>query len=81
MGYFLCSGHSGWVTCLVLTTDGSRLVTGSRDKHVNIWDTQAGTLLLSLVQDAEITCLSLYPLIPGDWPLHTLTTHLKTYFI
>ena len=65
MGYFLCSGHSGWVTCLVLTTDGSRLVTGSRDKHVNIWDTQAGTLLLSLVQDAEITCLSLYPLIPG----------------
>ena len=60
------SGHSGWVTCLDLTTDATRVVSGSKDHQVKVWDTKTGSLLLSLTQDAEITCLSVYPLIPGQ---------------
>ena len=41
------------------------MVSGSKDKHLNVWDSVSGSLLFSLIQDAEITCLSLYPLIPG----------------
>ena len=65
----LLSGHSGWVTCLDLTTDGSRVVSGSKDQEVKVWDTKTGGLLLSLEQDSEITCLCLYPLIPGQTDL------------
>ena len=49
-----------------LTRDCSRLVTGSKDAHINIWDSVTGELLSRLVQDAEITCLSMYPLLPDD---------------
>ena len=51
---------------LDLTTDATRVVSGSKDHQVKVWDTKTGSLLLSLTQDAEITCLSVYPLIPGQ---------------
>ena len=57
------------MTCLDLTGDGSRVVSGSKDGEVKVWDTDTGSLLLSLEQDCEITCLSLYPLIPGQTDL------------
>jgi len=57
------SGHSGWVTCVELSADCGRVITGSKDCHVNIWDAETGQLLRRMVQDSEITCLVHYPLI------------------
>jgi WD40 repeat protein len=34
-------GHEGYVSCLALTPDGSRLVTGSNDKTIKVWDLKA----------------------------------------
>jgi WD40 repeat protein len=35
-------GHSGPVTCLAFTADGSRMVSGSKDKTLRIWDPITG---------------------------------------
>ena len=59
-------GHSGWVTCVELTHDCSHLVSGSKDSYINIWDSVNGELLSRLKQDVEITCLTMYPLLPND---------------
>lgn len=32
------SGHKSSVTCLVFSEDGTRVVSGSKDTHVIIWD-------------------------------------------
>ena len=34
-------GHESYVSCLALTPDGSRLVTGSPDKTIKVWDLKA----------------------------------------
>jgi len=57
------SGHSGWVTSMDLSFDCTRLVTGGRDSFVIIWDALDGQMLRKCIQDAEITCLSMYPLL------------------
>jgi WD40 repeat protein/tetratricopeptide (TPR) repeat protein len=41
-------GHSGEVTAIALSPDGRRMVTGSNDQTVRIWDPEADTPLLSL---------------------------------
>lgn len=41
-------GHSGEVTAIALSPDGRRLVTGSTDQTVRIWDVDGDTPLLSL---------------------------------
>jgi len=62
---FALSGHTGWVTCIEITQ--SLIVTGSKDSSIKLWDLTSGELLQTLPQDAEISCLSLYP---------SLTDHL-----
>jgi len=36
------SGHTGYVMCIVFSSDGTLLVSGSRDKTVKLWDVQTG---------------------------------------
>lgn len=40
--YQVLSGHSGTVRCLALSPDGTRIVTGSQDKSLRLWDAIAG---------------------------------------
>lgn len=35
-------GHSSWVKCVVLSTDGNTVFSGSDDHTVRIWDTRSG---------------------------------------
>ncbi|KIJ09781.1 hypothetical protein PAXINDRAFT_172341, partial [Paxillus involutus ATCC 200175] len=35
-------GHTGWVTCVVWSLDGSRLFTTSWDKSIRFWDSETG---------------------------------------
>lgn len=60
---FTLSGHSGWVSCIEIT--GSLIVTGSKDCSIKLWELTSGLLLQTLAQDAEISCLALFPPLPS----------------
>jgi WD40 repeat protein len=40
-------GHSDSVTCCCLTPDGQKLITGSLDQSVRVWDIAQGSLHIS----------------------------------
>lgn len=35
-------GHSSWVTSVVFSPDGTRIISSGADKSIKLWDTQAG---------------------------------------
>lgn len=39
------NGHTGWVKSVSFSTDGTRIVSGSYDKSVRVWDTLTGQQL------------------------------------
>merc|ERR1719228_2200576 len=41
------------------------IISGSQDCTIKLWDLTNGNILQSLVQDAEISCLSIFPLLAG----------------
>ena len=47
----LLSGYSGIVTSVALSADGKKIVSGSSDKTVKIWDTDSGEVIHTLSGD------------------------------
>ena len=41
-------GHTGWVSSVSFSPDGSRIASGSEDKTIRVWDTASGELLKTL---------------------------------
>ncbi|WNZ21761.1 protein kinase [Leptolyngbya sp. NK1-12] len=41
-------GHAGTVRCLTFTPDGQRLITGSNDQTIKVWNVDTGQLLFTL---------------------------------
>jgi len=39
-------GHTGTVTCVAFSPDGARIVTGSEDTTLKVWDTRTGQEVL-----------------------------------
>ena len=66
------SGHTSWVISVVFSSDGTLLVSGSRDKTVKLWDVQTGgvvntfhghtTLVYSVSLSADCTMIA-----SGSW--------------
>ena len=46
-------GHVNWVHSVVLTADGRRAVSGSRDNTLKVWDLETGQLLRTLKGHAD----------------------------
>jgi WD40 repeat protein len=44
------TGHSSWVQSVAFSRDGTRIVSGSEDRLVKIWDTKTGALVSSFVK-------------------------------
>ena len=44
------TGHGGQVTSVAFSPDGKRIVSGSDDKLVKIWDVETGTEVRSFVE-------------------------------
>ena len=40
------TGHTGWVSSVSLSADGSRIVSGSRDRTVRVWNAESGECVL-----------------------------------
>ena len=47
-GLFTLYGHTGAVTSVAFSPDGTRIVTGSEDRTAKVWDARTGTALLEL---------------------------------
>ena len=43
------TGHTGYVFSVAFSRDGNRVVSGSQDHHVKIWDTETGGEVSSFV--------------------------------
>ena len=41
-------GHNAWVESVAFSSDGTRIVSGSWDKSVRVWDASTGALLIML---------------------------------
>ena len=45
---YLLSGHAGVVTSVGFSADGSKVVSGSRDQTVKIWNADSGEVIQTL---------------------------------
>ncbi|KAF7363088.1 WD40 repeat-like protein [Mycena venus] len=58
----LFEGHDGSVRCAAFSHDGERIVSGSRDKTVRVWDSKTGALLAGPIQhDARVNSVAFSP--------------------
>ncbi|NEP45495.1 MAG: hypothetical protein F6K35_42280, partial [Okeania sp. SIO2H7] len=56
------TGHTDWVTAVALTPDGTKAVSGSRDKTLKIWDLATGKELATLTGHTyKVTAVALTP--------------------
>ncbi|KAJ3223348.1 hypothetical protein HK099_001270 [Clydaea vesicula] len=57
-------GHGDSVTCCCLTPDGQKLITGSLDKTVRVWDITEGTEHCQYTFNSQIFSLGVCPMEP-----------------
>jgi len=50
------SGHTGRITCLTYSSDGTLLVSGSSDKTIKLWDVQTGGVIKTLHGHTDWVC-------------------------
>jgi WD40 repeat protein/serine/threonine protein kinase len=61
-------GHSGAIACLAFSPEGRRLLSGSADRTLRIWDVETAALVRSLEGHSDwISCLAVSP--DGQWAL------------
>lgn len=66
------SAHSDWVRCLSFTPDGTKLVSGSFDKTIKVWQLKEGTAIYTLTDHLKgVFALAVSPdgklLASGSW--------------
>ncbi len=55
------TGHSNWVNAVAVSPDGEKVISGSRDKTVKVWDINNGRLINSFTGDSYIPCCAITP--------------------
>ena len=52
---YLLSGHTGWVLSVAFSGDGSKVLSGSDDSTVKIWNADNGEVIQTLSGDVDMT--------------------------
>eukprot|EP00798_Chlamydomonas_sp_ICE-L_P032103 gene32103-16616_t len=60
-GRLALEGHSGAIRCLAFHLDGGKLVNGSEDRNLRVWDVEAGACLLTVRHSSVPACVSFSP--------------------
>jgi eukaryotic-like serine/threonine-protein kinase len=61
-GIFTLYGHTDSVTSVAVSADGTRIVTGSKDRTAKVWDARTGTRELDLRgHKGDVHCVALSP--------------------
>ena len=47
------SGHSDWVSSVAFSPDGTKVVSGSEDRTVKIWNVESGDVLHTISGERE----------------------------
>ena len=54
------SGHSSCVRSLVISADGTKVISGSNDKTIKIWDAASGDVMQTLSGESDMLCVHVY---------------------
>ena len=54
-------GHGGWVTACVFSPDGRRLVSGSFDGALKLWDAETGHEIAGIPTPYSLHCVAVHP--------------------
>jgi hypothetical protein len=57
----LLAGHRGAVYSMAVSPDGRRIVSGSDDDTVAVWDLESGHRLASLMLEGQVLCVAWHP--------------------
>jgi WD40 repeat protein len=64
------TGHSSIVKEIAITPDGTKIISGSRDSSIKIWNLSTGKCLHTFIDDSPITAIAISPdgkkVIAGD---------------
>lgn len=69
---FSAEGHESDVNCIAITTDGKRIVSGSKDNTIRVWDLETGDQIRVLVgHEDEVKAVTITQdgrfIISGSW--------------
>lgn len=53
-GQMILQGHDGDVNCVAISPDGTKILSGSNDDFVKLWDVRSGELLASFPFDGDV---------------------------
>ena len=51
------SGHSSSVSSVAISADGTKVISGSDDKTIKIWDAASGDVMQTLSGESDILCV------------------------
>ena len=54
-------GHQDWVFAVAITPDGRRVVSGSQDKTLTVWDLETGALICTFNCEGCLYCAAVAP--------------------
>lgn len=57
---YVFEGHTNSVTCIAVLSDG-RIVSGSRDKTIKVWNANTGLCDITFIDNSEIFCIAALP--------------------
>ena len=53
------SGHSSYVSSVAISADGTKVISGSWDNTIKIWDAASGDVMQTLSGESDMLCVNM----------------------